>query len=163
MPGAATLMLPRFLCAIVCALLWMLSTLFVQIKADRSQPFSWFRSFFCKLIYRFWCYAASWLAFWVHPTYKIEEESAEIKTLYEEYLGTQAEQIECQKATNSRVPRRGIGRTSTIVCNHMGWWEIFCMMICVTFLHFVFWIIWICAVVVKQLELLVVEREVFGV
>lgn len=46
---------------------------------------------------------------------------------YEEYLGTPEEQAACQSEetyADPRVPKRGTGPSSTIVCNHIGFLEI---------------------------------------
>ena len=51
---------------------------------------------------------------------------------YEEYLGTREEQERAQSAdapTHPDVPKRGPGRSSAIVCNHVGFLEIINMVL----------------------------------
>ena len=51
---------------------------------------------------------------------------------YEEYLGTREEQERAQSAdapTHPDVPKRGPGRSSAIVCNHVGFLEILNMVL----------------------------------
>ena len=48
---------------------------------------------------------------------------------YEKYLGTIEEQREYQRQTvpeHKDVPKRGMGPSSTLVCNHIGFMEIMC-------------------------------------
>ena len=68
-------------------------------------------------------------AFWTWPStnYVTKEEVG----YYEEYLGTREEQIKEQlkpeidqeTGQTRRVPKRGPGKCSTIVCNHAGYFE----------------------------------------
>ena len=55
--------------------------------------------------------------------------SPETVNHYEEYLGTVEEQRQCQQegTIDPRVPKRGQGNPSAVVCNHTGWLEIYAL------------------------------------
>ena len=52
---------------------------------------------------------------------------------YQEYLGTVEEQAQCQQSSESagerRVPQRGPGQVSTVVCNHTGMLDILALLV----------------------------------
>jgi len=70
-------------------------------------------------------------ALFVWCTWK--EVSLEEVNYYEEWLGSReeqaAEQLPDSGRDESRIPRRGKGKVSTVVSNHFGWFEVYALVI----------------------------------
>ena len=124
-PGAMTLMIPRILIGTILAInliIWL--KLFMLGHTDGNPIVGCRRailSFFYKMHVHLQC-AFTWFT-----RVKWQRISSEQVGNYEEYLGTVDQQKHYQTesaAIDDRVPKRGPGNPSAIVCNHHGWLEI---------------------------------------
>ena len=150
-PGAMTICIPRFLIGVLCGLCMVIFSSVLLIGQPMNMPITgcrkvvlrWINKLFVTL-FAFFCNFSilSW-------KYVSEEEV----NFYEEYLGPKELREENKSrsprndlehnqgySTNSdsesaagiplsytRIPARGPGPVSTVVCNHMGWSEILCL------------------------------------
>ena len=130
-PGAVTLMQPRIILACLCGLTVSIQIYILLIGHDKTRPLpSGCRKCCLKFVYNLWARIHGYVIFAAH--YKTKYVTEEDVNFYEEWLGTRDEQeaeqrVVEQDAENSkprRVPRRGPGKCSTIVCNHIGFIEI---------------------------------------
>ena len=124
-PGAVTIMIPRLLLfVLVCFVMAVLLNICL-IGHNRSTPVTGCRFFFVRGIFYIFVTIMSIVCFFTFQrrVYKTLEEV----NFYEEYLGTREEQRAYQSETTEEhpdVPKRGIGRSSTLVSNHIGFVEI---------------------------------------
>ena len=124
-PGAATLMIPRMIFAFICASLIAIFLTIFMLGHNRDSPMNAVRRFLCRATVRIGCFFFC-LAWFTLPTWR--RISQQEVGFYEEYLGPIADQRRYHSAENTevhpKVPQRGTGPSSTIVCNHTGWMEI---------------------------------------
>ena len=92
---------------------------------DRARPLTGLRLLLCRGLVIFTAQGICIVAFFTycgHATKTLEQVN-----FYEEYLGTREQQRAYQTdevEEHADVPKRGPGRSSTIVCNHIGFMEI---------------------------------------
>ena len=130
-PGAVTLMIPRILiCLTLLSILIICLSIFL-IGHNRDLPITGFRKFLTsnslKLITNLMC-IVSWFTYMGHERLSMEDVNH-----YEEYLGPVFEQGNYQHdatPVDDRVPKRGIGPSSTVICNHVGFMEILNLVCC---------------------------------
>ena len=124
-PGAVTLLVPRLLLVIIFCLLMALLLWLALICHDRRRPLSGCR----RSIVRAIVYGGTWLISLVgwFTSLSYRRMSRDQVNFYEEYLGSQEEQRLAQASEtepDERVPKRGPGPCSTVVCNHIGFMEV---------------------------------------
>ena len=123
-PGAIFLLVPRLLLAVIfCLNLFCWLKLFM-IGHEEGTPLTGVRRWFVRVWFQFTVTAIATIGFFT--SLGCEHISHEQVNFYEEYLGSKDEQRYCQQAPQAdpRVPKRGQGQPSIIVCNHTGWMEI---------------------------------------
>ena len=130
-PGAVTLLIPRAVLAILMALILLIVLNIALIGSDRSRPPNACRRLFIRWTVYIFINAASIFGWFTYLGYGVM--TPEQVNYYEEYLGTREEQEHAQSAEvdeDRRVPKRGPGRASTVVCNHIGFMEILNLLAC---------------------------------
>ena len=123
-PGAVTLLIPRLIItvlAVVSLYIWLTICLWGHPK---GEPITGCRKTILRNVYKVHTHFVS-LGFF-HQLRWVQVPPEQVG-FYEEYLGTVDEQNFCQQVatTDPRVPKRGPGKASAIVCNHTGFLEIF--------------------------------------
>lgn len=124
-PGALTLLIPRILFVIVIGLLMVLLLNLVLICHDTSRPIRGCRKVLISGIMYIGTNLVSLVGWFTYLGHAYVTESQ--VDHYEEYLGTVEEQQLAQApetAVDERVPKRGPGPCSTVICNHIGQMEI---------------------------------------
>ena len=148
-PGAVTVLLPRFFFGVLSGALLCLFLFFALIGQPMDQPIGGCRRVIIRWAYKFFTFLFQFFANWNFVTW--HTLSMEDVNYYEEWLGPREEQEKEQMAqpvnepqhlqmgstdasdnngvSNSlindrKVPKRGVGPPSTIVCNHIGWIEV---------------------------------------
>ena len=121
--GAMTLLIPRLILSIFSAFIIVLQINICMIGHDRTKPIqNGCRKWLLKWVYNI---GARTLAFFIFTAfYSYEMVSDEQVNNYEEWLGTKDEQTaeqnrpeeDTELVNDSRVPKRGKGECSTVVC-----------------------------------------------
>lgn len=127
-PGAVTLMLPRFFMAVIIGIVLVIGCRIIMIGHNAERPVNRCRSFFFKMWVQLGAYVFCAVTFTLFIRYRYLKP--EDVGFYVEYLGSPDEQRRYQSSDvpeDPRVPKRGPGRSSTIVCNHVSFFEIVCM------------------------------------
>merc|ERR1712060_308947 len=132
-PGAITLLIPRMICSILAGAIIVLEINICLLCHDKSKPLTNpCRKWCLYWVYNIGARVLAYLICFAHFT-SCEIISEEDVNYYEEWLGTKeeqaAEQLEeepdAEQASRARrVPKRGPGRCSTVICNHIGYLEI---------------------------------------
>ena len=126
-----TLLVPRGILGAIFGILVVLMVNLSLIGHDRTKPMAdGCRKWIVRRVYLFWAHSISLLIYWTWIRY--EYVSEEQVNHYQEYLGTKEEQgaeqakpdVDEETGLSRRVPKRGPGKCSTIVSNHVGFMEI---------------------------------------
>ena len=124
-PGALTIMIPRMLLVLFILLCLITSLAIFMIGHNRSRPLGGCRKFLCsgalKLFTNLMC-VFGWFTYMGYGYLSREDVNN-----YEEYLGPMEEQNRYQNdstTAHESIPKRGIGPSSTVICNHIGFMEI---------------------------------------
>ena len=126
-PGAMTILVPRLIFGAIFGICVVSMVSICLIGHDRSKPIQiGFRKWFLRQVYIFWSTMLSMFTF--STCIKHKYISDEKVNYYEEYLGTREEQaaeqtkpdIDEENKAQRRVPKRGPGKCSTVICNHVG-------------------------------------------
>ena len=132
-PGAVTLMLPRIVFSFSLVPVMAIILMIVLIGHDRNKPITGLRKVLCQGTIRVTIYLICLVMYFTFMS--SERITLEQVNNYEEYLGPISEQKKYQSKdtqADPREPKRGKGPSSTIVCNHIGFMEIFNMLCVLT-------------------------------
>ena len=135
-PGAIFLFIPRFVATLILLILGVIIMNILMIGYQRGTPITGCRNHCLRFWFQFGVRLIGYVSFFLHNTH--EYITPEKVNYYEEYLGTAQEQLNEQinpKVAHDptvpnhkqRVPKRGKGRPSVIVCNHLGVLDIIAM------------------------------------
>ena len=133
MLGATTLLIPRYLWALIQMSTHIAITSLILCGHDQNKPLPpGCRKSCLRFMYRFtswtWMLSSNWV--WINW----KEVPLEDVNYYEEWLGTREEQEAEQRPDSgrdeSRIPRRGPGKASTVISNHIGWFEVLALVAC---------------------------------
>ena len=132
-PGAVLVLIPRFLLFSTAPIIVWVCFKLATIGHKLDTPLTGIRK---AVVHNVLATGARVMMFCVSTRVKVVNLTAEQVDHYREYLGSPEEQSKCQKeetADDARVPKRGPGAASTIVCNHTGWIDVLALVS--TYLH----------------------------
>ncbi len=124
-PGAVTLLIPRFIFSILCVIFIAIFLNLWLIGHNRVDSITGCRRMLCVGTVKLFCNLIGIVGLF---TYLGNDRlTLEDVNYYEEYLGPIDQQKKYHQAEtqmHEEVPLRGKGRSSTLVCNHIGFMEI---------------------------------------
>lgn len=128
-PGALTIMIPRALLVVLLLTSLLLSINVIMIGVSRGTPITGCRKALLSFAYKFHAHAIALFIFFSLLRYEHVGRAAVDN--YEKYLGSVADQAKCQSSeyVDERVPKRGPGNVSTVVCNHTGILDILALIV----------------------------------
>mmetsp|Transcript_20687 Transcript_20687/g.27923 ORF Transcript_20687/g.27923 Transcript_20687/m.27923 type:complete len:219 (+) Transcript_20687:196-852(+) len=128
-PGAVTFLLPRLLLTCVLGVSLYIWLFVIMIGQSIEDPITGCRKAILRVIFKIHMHLICLVS--LFTVLKWKHVTPEDVGNYEEYLGSVSEQEFCQQTANEdpRVPKRGPGPASAIVCNHTGFMEIFSLIV----------------------------------
>ena len=118
-------MIPRILLCLVITVIMALGLNAFLVCHAKGRPITGLRFLLCRGLVKTGVILISVIGFFTYPSYRYL--TLEDVNHYEEYLGSQEEQRRYQDPSTPEhpdVPKRGPGRASAVVCNHIGFMEI---------------------------------------